>query len=65
MFCNDLIIFCFLFFKYTLQILVVMKIRFLKSSTDGVPLVVCAIQPPFVIQLNIALQMHNFILSSV
>ena len=48
MFCND-IIFCFLFFK---------------SSTGSVSLLVCAIQSAFIIQLNIALQMHNFILSS-
>jgi hypothetical protein len=45
--------------------LVVVKIRFFKSSTDHVLLLVCAIQSAFLIQFNIALQMHNFILSSV
>jgi len=64
MFCNA-IIFCFLFFKYALQVLVVITIRFFKSCTDRVPLLVCAIQSAFLMQLNIALHMHNFILSSV
>jgi len=36
-----------------------------ESPTNSVPLIVCVIQPAFVIQFSISLQTHNFIFVSV
>jgi hypothetical protein len=43
----------------------VINSKFCESSTDKVPLLVCATQSAFLIPCNIALQMHNFIFGSV
>lgn len=36
--------------------------NFCESSTDNVPLLVCAGQSAFLMPFDIALQMHNFVL---
>lgn len=45
--------------------MLVMNSKFCESSTLNVPLLVCATQSAFLIPFNIALQMHDFIFSSV